>query len=67
MHEEKFSEETKPKQDPFTFDLENLHADAVEMVNHPLAQAAILRVKHGKTEQGFNHRYDRAYHSHSST
>jgi hypothetical protein len=51
----------------FAFKLDSLCADAVAAVQNPLVRAAILRVKHGKTAQGFAHGYDKAYHSHSST
>lgn len=53
--------------DPFGFSLENLHVAAVERLDNPQIRNSILRVKHGKSEQGFTHRYDRAYHSHTSS
>ena len=53
--------------DAFTFDLADIHADALANIESPVVRAAIERVKHGHVEQGFTNRYDKAYHSHSST
>ena len=58
---------TETTQDPFAFSLDDLHAEAVAMVDNPVVRAAILRVKQRKVEQGFNHEYNRAYHSHTKT
>lgn len=54
-------------EDPFEFDLEDVRAEALANVENPIVRAAIERVKHGHVAQGFTNRYDKAYHSHSST
>ena len=53
--------------DPFGLSLENLRAEAAAQVQNPHVRRSILRVKQGKTEEGFTNRFDKAYHSHSKT
>lgn len=59
--------EQQENEDVFGFSIENLRSDAVAAIQNPHVRNAILRVKQGRTEQGFAQAYDKAYHSHSST
>ena len=59
--------EQQETEDVFGFSIDDLQSDALAAVQNPHVRESILRVKQGRTEQGFVHDYDKAYHSHAST
>lgn len=51
----------------FGYTLDSLRADAVATVENSVVREAIERVKQGHAAQGFNNKFNKAYHSHSKT
>lgn len=51
----------------FGYTLDELRADAVAAVDNSVVREAIERVKQGNAAQGFNNKFNKAYHSHSKT
>jgi len=51
----------------FGYTLDSLRADAVAAVENSVVREAIERVKQGHAAQGFNNKFNKAYHSHSKT
>ena len=51
----------------FGYTLDSLRADAVTAVENSVVREAIERVKQGHAAQGFNNKFNKAYHSHSKT
>jgi len=51
----------------FGYTLDKLRMDAVAAVENSVVREAIERVKQGHAAQGFNNKFNKAYHSHSKT